>query len=158
MPSIPDFRVKAGFSCSILLLALVLGCSSDSGLGPGDPVLDEMAGVWDAREFTVTSVAVPSLSFDVVALGGSFRLDIEPSGRYAGSLMLEGVSQTELGVIEVDGGTLIQTPTNPPGDPVTIEWGMPDDNTLLLDGETEFDFNFDGQTEPARVYIDLERR
>jgi hypothetical protein len=144
----------------LVLLPLVLalgGCDEDDLLGPNDPALEPLVGEWRATSFRVEPTAAPALGFDVIEEGGRFGLDIEPSGRYAAVLEFNGLVSTELGTITVSGSELIQTPTDPPGDPTTVNWELIDDDQLILTGESEFDFNQDGFPEPASIRIDLDR-
>jgi len=149
-------RVRGGWLWLIVPMVLV-GCDEDDLLGTPDPALDPMVGAWNATEFRVSPAAAPALGFDVIAQGGTFAMEIEPSGRYAAVLGFEGLVSTELGVVTVDGNQLIQTPQSPPGDPVTIDWSMPGPDRLILDGESEFDFDQNGTPDPAIVHIDLTR-
>jgi hypothetical protein len=117
-----------------------------------------MEGSWQGTEFRLTSVNPPARTFELIEAGGSFRLDIQASGRYAATLTLGGEIGTESGIFALNGSTFTQTPTNPPGPPITGTWAMPNDNSLILDGNIEFDFDFSGSPEPATAHIEMVRR
>ena len=141
----------------LMAVLALYGCDEDALLGPPDPALAPLVGQWNGTTFHVAPQAAPGAGFDVIAQGGTFVLEIEPSGRYAAILESGGVVNGELGVITVDGNKMTQTPTSPPSDPSEVEWGMEGENHLTLDGEGEFDFNFDGVPDPAIVHIELDR-
>lgn len=155
-PSIPRFfRIYLLFI--VIGSGILLSCGGDGDSGT-NPVLERMEGRWEASEFRVTAKANASQTFELVEAGGQFLLDIQASGRYAATLTLGGQGGTESGRIEIQGSRFTQYPENPPGDPVSGTWSMPDDDTLILDGDTEFDFDFDGEEEPATGHIELFRR
>ena len=152
------FNPRRAFALLVLPLALALGaCEEDDLLGPDDPALEPLIGAWDATSFRVEPTAAPALGFDVIEEGGRFGLDIQPSGRYAAVLGFNGLVSTELGSVEVSGSQLIQTPTDPPGDPITVDYELVNGNQLILSGESEFDFTGDGIPEPASIRIELDR-
>ncbi len=138
--------------------AVLVGCGGDSGTTPPNGDLEQMEGSWQGTEFRLTSVNPPARTFELIESGGSFRLDIQASGRYAATLTLGGEIGTESGLFVLNGNTFTQTPTNPPGPPVSGTWSMPNANSLILDGNIEFDFDFSGSPEPATAHIELVRR
>jgi hypothetical protein len=154
---------RKGFVRRVLLLVAVAAtvltaCGGDSGTTPPNSDLERMEGSWQGIEFRLTSVNPPLRTFELIEAGGSFRLDIQASGRYAATLTLGGEIGTESGTFALSGNTFTQTPTNPPGPPVTGTWSMPNANSLILDGDIEFDFDFSGSPEPATAHIELVRR
>ncbi len=54
----------------------------------------------------------------------------------------------------MSGNQVTITPTSPPGPALAATFEFLG-KTLVLDGETEFDFNLDGTPEPARAHIEL---
>lgn len=154
-------RIQRRFGPTGLILvavigSLLVGCGGDSGTAPTNGDLERMEGSWQGTEFRMTSVNPPTRTFDVIEEGGTFRLDIQASGRYAATLTLGGEIGTESGRFTLSGSTFTQTPTNPPGPPVTGTWSMPNANSLILDGTVEF--AFPEGTEPATAHIELVRR
>lgn len=146
----------------VALAALVLpGCGGDSGSAPPSGDLERMEGSWQGIEFRLTSQQAPIRTFELIDAGGTFRLDIQASGRYAATLTLGGEIGVESGRFELSGSQFTQTPINPPGPPVTGTWTMANDNSLALSGTIEFDFDpADGadNPEPADALIVMVRR
>ena len=65
------------------------GCGGDSGTPPPSGDLERMAGSWQGIEFRLTSQQAPIRTFELIDAGGTFRLDIQASGRYAATLTLD---------------------------------------------------------------------
>jgi hypothetical protein len=155
-------RNTAPTAILIALAALIMaGCGGDSGTPPPSSDLERMAGSWQGIEFRLTSQQAPIRTFDLIDADGTFRLDIQASGRYAATLTLGGEIAVESGRFELSGNQFTQTPTNPPGPPVTGTWTMANDNSLTLSGIIEFDFDpGDGTAnpEPADALIVMVRR
>lgn len=150
--------LRRGFLLIAVGATVLAACGGDGGTAPPNSDLERMEGSWQGIEFRLTSVNPPTRTFELIESGGSFRLDIQASGRYAATLTLGGEIGTESGTFTLNGNTFTQTPTNPPGPPVTGTWSMPNANSLILDGNIEFDFDFSGSPEPAIGHIELVRR
>ncbi len=143
----------------IIVLAVGLfSCGGDDPL-EADPSLAPFVGDWSATSLVLASPVAPDLSVDLIELGSSFDLNIQPSGHYTAILVFAGQAQTEIGQISLSGSSAVildrQFPT-PSRDISTFVFEGPD--RLILDGDTEFDFNLDGTTEPALAHFDLQRR
>lgn len=144
------------------ILAVVLGASivvaacGDSDPVSADPAVAPFVGAWEASEFTITNSAEPDQTFDITD-GGSFTIDIQPSGNYTATLLVEGLPdpEVEYGQLSVSGSTVVLDPDE--GPPASATFTFEGDDRLILDGPTEFDFNFDGEPEDAEAYIVLER-
>lgn len=140
---------------AVLAALLLSGCGSDS-VGP-DPALAPFVGDWDATKLVITSVANPQIKPDLIALGASFRLNVQPSGQYTAVLIYAQQASTEIGQLSVSGNTLTLSrdfPTRTTSNAIYVLAG----NRLTLDGDTEFDFNLDGTPEPAIAHFELLRR
>ncbi len=142
----------------IVLAVLLPSCGGDEPLGP-DSSLTAFVGDWHATSLVISSPVAPDVSVDLIELGSSFDLNIQPSGHYTAILVFAGQGQTEIGQISLSGpSTVILTrefPT-PSREISTFIFHGPD--RLILDGDTEFDFNLDGTLEPALAHFDLQRR
>lgn len=148
---------KMGLLVGCLLVASACDDPPEMGTEP-DPAIAPFVGDWKAQELTLTSVADPSMAPDLVELGATFTLNVQPSGQYTAILVYLGQSQTEIGTISVSSNVLtlhrdFPTPGTTPG---TFEFLGPD--RFLLDGDSEFDFNLDGESEPALAHFDMVRR
>lgn len=159
-PSIPRERERPSLLVVVFLAASLAACSSSDTTGPdGDDGLDlaALAGRWKATSMVLTSKNDPDVSVDVILneqLSGSFELVIEDDGRYAATLTVFGIPQTERGTLELAGDTLTFLPDG--GSRSEATWRLEGD-TLTLDGESEFDFNQDTVPEEATLHLVLER-
>ncbi len=139
-----------------LVSALVLAACGEESVGP-DPDVAPLVGNWDATSLVLTSVANPQVRPDLVALGASFRLNIQPSGQYTAILIYAQQSSTEIGTLSVSGNTLTMTRDFPSRSTSAALFSLSGDR-LTLDGDSEFDFNLDGTPEPALAHFELTRR
>jgi len=131
-------------------------CGGEGGVEP-DPAVAPFVGTWDATVFTVTSDANPQLVADILSLG-AFHITVEPSGQYTATLEIVGIPP-EIGQLTVIGSTIRLDPTTPASAPTaTSSYVFLSADRLVLDGPTEFDFNFDDIDEPAQAHIELQRR
>jgi len=134
---------------------LYIGCGSETaGL---DPALQPFVGDWDATKLVLTSVANPQIKPDLIALGATFRLNVQPSGQYTAVLIYAQQASTEIGWLSVSGNTVTMArdfPTRSTSNAVFVISG----SRLTLDGDTEFDFNLDGTPEAALAHFELLKR
>ena len=142
---------------AVLLLAAIsaTACSKDSV--SADPAVAPFVGDWAADTLVLTSVADPQTSPDFIALGATFTLNVQPSGQYTAILLYSGQSQTEIGNLEVSGETVTLRRTYPSASTTAGTYSFSGDH-LVIDGETQFDFNFDGTLEPALLHLDLVKK
>ena len=125
------------------------GCGKEPTEPDGNP--DFMVGNWLADSLVLTSLANPQVFTDLVAdLGAVFTLSVQPSGRYTAILSGFGQSSSESGRLTVDGAEVVLTPEVPPGPESRALWERVGDS-VILDGESEFDFNLDGTPEAAML-------
>jgi hypothetical protein len=149
-------RLSAHIPSSLPLLlafALILGCSDD-GTGPKKE-LEPLVGGWKASALVMTNRANPLISLDLVEMGASFTLSVLATGQYSASLTTFGATNTEVGTVTVSGNQVTISPASPEGPPLVAVWSFQGE-ALVLDGESEFDFNQDGATEPALAHIVLD--
>jgi hypothetical protein len=137
-----------------LLFVLLAPACSDSGTGP-DKALEPLVGAWEAETLIMTNQANPSISVDLIEQGATFTLSILSTGQYSASLSAFGGANTEAGEVSVSGNQITITPTNPPGPPQVSTWSF-QGKSLVLDGESEFDFNQDGETEASFAHMVLD--
>lgn len=138
-----------------LLAAHISGCGSES-TGP-DPAVAPLVGAWDATRLDLTSVVNPQVKVDLIELGATFRLDIQPSGQYTAILLYAQQTSTEIGTLSVSGNTLTMTREFPSRSTSAAVFALTGDR-LTLDGDSEFDFNQDGTPDPALAHFELLRR
>jgi hypothetical protein len=159
----PGYRGVGGHAPRMAILALLLvlsacGGSSPSDVATPDPAVAPFVGDWNATEFEVTSLANDSISFDLIEATGLFTLNVQPSGAYTATLFIPDEMQqpaVENGTMSVIGDAVRLSPNQGASATSAYEFDGPD--ILILDGPTEFDFNFDGSFEPATLHAVLER-
>ena len=113
---------------------------------PDPPMPGFMVGNWLADSLVVTSVASPTVVVDLTALGAAFTLLVQPSGRYTTISEGFGMATSEIGELTVDGAYVVLTPQSPPGPESRALWEIVGES-VILESETEFDFDLDGTTE-----------
>ncbi len=141
-----------------VLAVLLSACGGDDPL-EADASIEAFVGDWRATSLVLTSSFNADLSVDLIELGSSFDLNVQPSGHYTAILVFAGQGQTEFGQLSLSGPSTVilnrEFPT-PSQDISTFTFEGPD--RLILDGDTEFDFNLDGTAEAALAHFELQRR
>lgn len=172
----PDIRRSTGPSrrwplrrdlrfASVAVAAVLAACGGDDpSLVEPEPnaEVEPFVGTWDADVYTITSVADTTVVADIIEIGGSFTLNVQPSGTYTATLVFSDgettLAFTEIGQLSVSGDIITFRPEQPPSDPAASEYTFLGAGHLRLEGPTEFDFNFDDQPETADALIELWRR
>lgn len=62
----------------VTALLLLAGCGGSDSAGPND-LLSEFIGDWEATALVLTSPVTASASADLIALGSTFNLNVQPS-------------------------------------------------------------------------------
>ena len=140
-----------------LLSLSFLGCGDPVPTGP-DPLIEPFVGNWAATAFVLTSSVSDQVSFDLIQLGGTFNLNIQPSGSYTAILVYAGLGQTEIGTISVTATTVALNREFPTRKNEVSAYQFVGDTVLILDGDTEFDLDFDGQKDPTLAHFELLRK
>ncbi len=148
-------RRRRAWGGAILTALLLAGCGGES-VGP-DAAIAPLVGDWDATSLILTSVANPQVNPDLVALGASFRLNIQPSGQYTAILLYAQQSSTEIGTLSVSGNVITLMRDFPSKATSAAVFALAGDR-MTMDGDSEFDFNLDGTPEPALAHFELVRR
>jgi len=155
-PRLPHPRLVLS---ALLVASGLLQACGDPGVSP-DPDLADLVGNWDAERFQVTNAANPEVRVDLIALGATYFINIQPSGGYTSTLTFQGTACTELGTLSAPGSRLVfqvetSTCAPPRTDSGTFEV---DGDMLVIEGETVFDFDLDGSSEDALLRATLDRR
>lgn len=144
---------------AVLFLSIGIGiaaCGGGDDPVEADPAVAPFVGTWDADSLTLTHDTIVA---NILENGGEFFITVEPSGQYTATLVAFGQPSPEIGQLTVvDGSTLRLTPTYPAGPSSTSSYFFAAPDSLILDGSTEFDFNFDGTPEPAEAHFELTLR
>ena len=152
-------KSRKSFGLATLVLALSAGCGEAAGNGgtDPDPSVAPFVGDWEATAFTVTSVANPQLVEDVIGLGATFDLNVQPSGSYTATLNFVGQPSVELGQISVSGNTVTLNVSFPSPRADVSTFSFVGNTQLILDGPTVYDFNSDGIDDDALAHIELQK-
>lgn len=148
-------RIRA---VGVVLLAWTAGACSDSTGVDDDPAVAPFVGDWEATVLTLTSPVSEDFTVDLIELGATFTLNVQPSGTYTAVLTFMGQAQTEIGQVSVSGQTIILDRSFPTTDRSISTYAFDGPDRLILDGDTEFDFNLDGTADPAIAHFELVRR
>ena len=147
-------RIVKGLS---LLSLSFLGCGDPVPTGP-DPLIEPFVGDWAATAVVLTSSVSDQVSIDLIQLGGTFALNIQPSGSYTAILVYAGLGQTEIGTISVTATTVALNREFPTRENEVSAYQFVGDTVLILDGDTELDLDFDGQADPTLAHFELLRK
>ena len=152
-------RTRAGLARLALLWAAVLAtaCGGDGKVTGPEPSVAPLVGDWAASAMVVTSLANPDVAPDLIQLGASFTLNVQPSGQYTAILLYARQASTEIGFLSVSGNVVTMARTFPSAATSSALFTL-EGNDLTLDGDTEFDFNLDGTPEPALAHLELAGR
>lgn len=123
----------------LLFPVLVAGCDDPTTLDEA-PSIQFLVGTWEAESFVVTSTVDPALSVDLIAAGASFRLIVEPSGRYQATLVNNGAAATEFGTLEVAGSAITLRQAFPAESTSTGTIEELGSGQVRLTAETEYSF------------------
>lgn len=151
-------------STYFLIVAALAACGGDGGITEVEPdeAIEPFVGTWEADSLTLTSVADMSIVANLLEVGGSFTINVQPSGAYTATLVFTDgdttVPSVEIGQMTVSDDFITLDATQPDRDPVTSSYTFLSSDRLRLEGPTEFDFNFDGDADPALAYFELVRQ
>ncbi len=149
-------RWRWALASPLIALVGLQGCGSSSV--QANPAIAALVGDWQATSFVVTKVADPSVHPDLIQLGATFTLNVQPSGQYTAILAYNGQPQTEIGELSVSGNSITLTPSNVTGGTSTTGTYQVSGDHLTLDGDTEFPFDLNGTAEPATVHIEFVKK
>ena len=143
---------------SVLIFAafMATACSGDKSTEP-DTGIAPFVGDWAAQSLVLTSQTNPDISQDIIQLGATFTLNVQPSGQYTAILLYSGSSLTEIGTLEVSGTTVTQHATFPSAYTAAGVFSF-EGNHLILDSNIEFDVNGDGIKEAFLAHYDLVKK
>lgn len=146
------------FAVVLLTGTVFIGCGDDDGTEPEQITLADLAGLWEAQSYELTSNAAPEISMDLVVLGGSFTIDADATGDFTGTAGIpEAVggplTLPFLGTFELVTQDSMRVTFNPEIPPFLTNftgWFELSGNTMhMIDENTSFDFDQDGVEEPA---------
>jgi hypothetical protein len=143
------------------LFASCGGSDSPSAID-GTVTAADLAGVWEASQFRMTSKENSLLQFDMIQLGGAMNFAIQPQGSFTGTVFIPAaISADQTGYTVPLSGVMRITneaanlridfvPEIPPLFTAMEPSLELIDNTLTItDGTVSFDFDRNGSDEPA---------
>ena len=139
---------------SLLLAASLGACSDSTGLDP-----DDIAGTWVASVWVFTNPANTSQTADIMALGGSFMLVLNADGTFTSTIQEPGddLPDVDTGTYEVV-GSLITIAESGQGSPTGFQAVRNGDSMTLTTSGEDFDWDDDGQDDPASMRLVLNRQ
>jgi len=118
----------------------------------------DLEGTWEGVEVLFISLPDEADTVDVIPDGGSLTLIIDDDGRYGLALSLPGdLPALENGTVFIDEGRLILIGDSPLSDTLIFIFELTG-NTLILSGNGEYDFDGDGNDDPAAIEAELQRQ
>jgi hypothetical protein len=138
--------------------AAALAACSDSG-GPGGGIsIDDLVGAWKATTVTYTSQADAGERIDRIAGGGFATATVGDEGAYAFVLVpADGEPEVGSGFMIVESGFLLVQNITEPGLTIAFAVTLGNGTLGLVSDEPTYDFDGDGETEPAILQIRLGR-
>ena len=148
--------MKASSLGVALLVAVAVGCS-DSGNSTGPASPSDFAGDWLASSYVVTNVANSSQSEDLTVLGMTLSITFTET-TYSGTASFPGeVAETFSGTYTIDGNQLTLNETGEL-QPETMTYTLSGDTMTLSGDDEQYDFDDDGQEDPATFTMVLAKQ
>ncbi|MDT8341571.1 MAG: hypothetical protein RQ751_08670 [Longimicrobiales bacterium] len=152
----PASRRRFLLLAGLALLAGAGACTDPAG-PPEGANAEALVGDWDASAVVVTNLAVPEQSIDLTAGGATFTLNVQPSGQYTATLTFLGSPVTEIGFLTLEGDVLTFLRQFPSPDTATAVFTQLGPDRVRFVGESAFDFDGNGESDPASLLTELER-
>ncbi len=147
--------MKASSLGVALFVAVAVGCSSDSTTGPASA--SDFVGDWLASSWVLTSVANTSQSADFIALGMALSITFTET-TYSGTVNMDGGAvDTFTGTYTISGSQLILDEVGET-ELDTMTYTLTGNTMTLTGGDDEFDFDDDGQEDPATFTMVLAKQ
>ena len=143
-------RVLGGV-VTVLVMGSVAACGKS--VIEADPTIAAWVGTWDADSLTMTNKADTTVVANVLDFG-SFVIVIEESGQDTATLAVSGSPGVEIGDLDIIGTTLeLKRTFPPPPSTAASSFVFTADDYVILDGDSQFDFNLDQDPEAAQAHF-----
>jgi len=149
-------RLLAVFALAGLLL---VGCGSDDNGGEPDViVISDFEGAWTITQYKATWKDVPTVSLELISLGGAMEFDLDETGDFTGRAFIPAtlagmtLELSALGNMEIITQDTIQvsfTPEQPFLTDFRGAFELSGNTVTLYDENAEFDFDGDMQMDPS---------
>jgi len=139
---------------------LIAGCGSDDNGGEPDLIeISDFEGEWVITQYKATWKDVPSVSLELISLGGAMEFDLDEAGEFTGrafipaslaGMTLELAAQGNMEIVTQDTIQVSFAPEQPPF--LTGFRGaftLSGNTVTLYDENAEFDFDGDMQMDPS---------
>ena len=137
----------------VLFLPMAAGCGDDD---PAGPDAEEITGAWQATKVEYTTPGGNPV-VDLIALGGSASLLLDPDGSLAYTVTPAGAVPTVTeGVWELEGDIMTVTPDGMPFS-WQFEVEYAGDELALRGADVEFDLDGDDEDDPAKLNLEFIR-
>ncbi len=140
------------FLVAVLATGLLSACGGDDnpvGGNDGVTTFDDLVGTWNAIEDVFTNNANPSQKVDAVARGLQTVLKFSSDGRFEMTLSAAGVGITLKGPARIADSKLFLTLEDFFDLEIELEFTLEGNRLTTTDRNVEFDFDGDGNDEPA---------
>ena len=147
------------FLVAVLATGLLFACGGDDnpvGGNDGVTTFDDLVGTWNAIEDVFTNNANTSQKVDAVARGQQTVLKFSSDGRFEMTLSEAGVGITLKGPARIADSKLFLTLEDFFDLEIELEFTLEGNRLTTTDRNVEFDFDGDGNNEPATevtVYV-----
>ncbi len=139
-----------------LLASVAVGCSDSAG-PDGSATPADLVGQWIANAYTVTSVADPTMSSELIALGMTLTITFTETS-YTGVVTFPGEPQEDFsGTYTIEGQSLILDEVGEV-DLETMAYSLVGSILTLSGDDDSYDFDDDGQEEPVTFVIVLDKQ
>jgi len=152
-------RRIACLSATLALIAVLGACGGDDGVS-ADPSVAFLVGDWSATHMVVTPDLAPDQALDLVEAGGSFSINVQPSGQYTAVIGIPGFGAPppELGTLTVEGDEIVFTRTSPP--PRTVSRATYEEiapGHVTFSGPSEVDLDGNGTMDAVTLEVEIVR-
>ena len=138
-----------------LLASVAVGCSDSAG-PEGSATPADLVGQWIANAYTVTSVADPTMSAELITLGMTLTITFTETS-YTGVVTFPGEPQEDFsGTYTIEGQSLILDEVGEE-ELETMTYNLSGD-VLTLSGEDTYDFDDDQQEDPATFVLVMDKQ
>lgn len=139
-----------------LLLSAALAACGDDGTAPP---ADDFAGVWNATEVELVSVADPGVSVELIGLGATATLTLTAAKTFTLAVIVPADDDlTAAGTWSASADVFTMTFTSGLGGNWQFDYTLSGDLLALEGAHTEYDFDDDQQDDEARLNLLLERQ